>query len=218
MSDSLQPHELEHTRLPCPSLAPRVCSNWCPLSQWCHPIISSSATPFFYCLQSCPASGSFTISWLFTSHGQSTGASASASVLPMNIQDWFPLGLIGFISLRSNGLSRIFFSTTVWNVLQQEKFHETVPTLSPHGLWYILLFFICLKNAGQESAPWPAAHFVNKVWLEHSQSYLFMAAFKLQWQSQEVVTEVIWPAEPKVSLHFGSRRQSFLTPCSELVS
>ena len=88
MSNSLGPHGLEHARLPCPSSTPRACSNSCPLSRWCHPTISSSAVPFSSCLQSFPASGSFLMSWLFESGGQSIGA--SASVLPMNIQDWFP--------------------------------------------------------------------------------------------------------------------------------
>ena len=113
MSNSLQPHGLQHTRLPCPSPSPRACSNLGPLSQWCHPTISSSITPFSSCLQSFPASGSFPMSQLFTSGGQSIGASASTSVLPMNIQDWFPLGLSGLISLLSKGLSRIFSNTTV---------------------------------------------------------------------------------------------------------
>ena len=92
MSDTLPPHGLQHSRLPCPSLSPGVCSNSCPLRQWCHPTISSSVT-LFSCLQSFPASVSFLVSWLFTSGGQSTGASASASVFSMNIQSWFPLGL-----------------------------------------------------------------------------------------------------------------------------
>ena len=93
---TLWPRELQHTRLPCPSPSPRVCSNSCPLSQWCHPAISSSIISFSSCLQSFPASGSFPMSWLFTSDGQSVGVSAS-SVLPMNIQGWFPLGLTGLI-------------------------------------------------------------------------------------------------------------------------
>ena len=92
MSDSLQPHGLQHARLPCSSLTPRACSNLCPLSQWCHPNISSSVIPFSSCLQSFPASGSFPMSQFFTSGGQSIGASALASVLPVKIQDWFPLG------------------------------------------------------------------------------------------------------------------------------
>ena len=113
VSNSLQPHGLQHARLPCPSPTPRVYSNSCPLSQWCHPAISSSVVPFSSCLQSFPASGSFPVSQLFASGGQSTGVSASASVILMNTQDWSPLGWTGWISLQSKGLSRIFFNTTV---------------------------------------------------------------------------------------------------------
>ena len=101
------------TRLPYPSLSPRVCSNSRPLNQWCHPNISSSVTLFASCLQSFPASGSFPMSWLFALGSQSIGASASASVLPMNFQGWFPLGLTCLISLQSKELSRVFSSTTV---------------------------------------------------------------------------------------------------------
>ena len=108
MSSSLWPHGLQLTRLPYPSLSTRVCANSCPLSQWCHLTISSSVTPFSSCPQSFPASGSFPMSWLFASGGQSIGASVSASVLPMNIQDWFPLGLTGLISLASNSLALSF--------------------------------------------------------------------------------------------------------------
>ena len=111
MSDSLQPHGLEHTRPPCPSATPGVYSNSCPLNQWCHPTISSSVVPFSSCPQSFPESGSFQESQFFKSGGQSVGVSASASVLPMNIQDWSPLGWIGWISLQSKGLSRIFNTT-----------------------------------------------------------------------------------------------------------
>ena len=108
MSDSLQPHGLQHARLPCPSPTPGACSNSCPLSHWCHPTISSSIAPFCFCLQSFPASGSFLVSQFFISGGQSIGASASASVLPMNIHGWFPLGWTGWILLLSKGLSRVF--------------------------------------------------------------------------------------------------------------
>ena len=104
VSNSLQPHGLQHTRLPCPSPTPRTRSNSCPLSRWCHPTISSSVVPFSSCLQSFPASGSFPMSQLFSSGGQSIGVSATASVLPMNIQDWFPLGWTGWISLQAKGL------------------------------------------------------------------------------------------------------------------
>ena len=112
MSDSLSPRGLHHARPPCPSPTPRTCSNSCPSSWWCHPTNSSSVIPFS-CLQSFPASGSFPMSQFFTSGGQSIGVSASASVLPMNIQDWFPLVLTGLISLQSKGLSRVFSNTTV---------------------------------------------------------------------------------------------------------
>ena len=110
---TLRAHGLQPARLPCPSPTPWACSNSCPLSRWCHPTISSSVVPFSFCLQSFPASGSFPMSGLFASGGQSIGASASASVLPMNIQDWFPLGWTGWISLQSKGLSRVFSNTTV---------------------------------------------------------------------------------------------------------
>ena len=112
VSKSLRPHGLQHTRLPCP-LPLRACSNSCPSSQWWHPTISSSVIPFSSCLQSFPASGSFPMSQFFTTGGQSVEVSASASVLPMNIQDWFPLGFTGLISLLPKGLSRVFFNTIV---------------------------------------------------------------------------------------------------------
>ena len=113
MSDPLGPHELQHARLPCPSSTPGACSNSCTLSRWCHTTISSSVVPFSFCLQSFPASGSFPTSQFFASGSQSIGASASASVLLMNIQDWFPLELTSLISLQSKGLSRVFSNTTV---------------------------------------------------------------------------------------------------------
>ena len=119
MPDSLRSHGLQHARLPCPSPTPRACSNSCPSSWWCHPTISSSVIPFSSCLQSFPASGSFPMSQFFTSGDQSIGA--SASVLPMNIQDWFPLGLTGWISLQSKGLWRVFSNTTV----QKHQFFST---------------------------------------------------------------------------------------------
>ena len=119
------PHGLKHIRLPCPSPSPGACSNSCPLSQWCHPTISSSVIPFPSCLQSFPASGSFPISWLFASGGQSIGASPLASVLPINIQDWFPLGLTSLISLQSKGLSRVISSTTIW----KHQFFSSQPSL-----------------------------------------------------------------------------------------
>jgi len=113
LSNSLWPHRLQHARPPCPSSTPRVHSNLCPLSRWCHPTISSSVIPFSSCFQSFPASRSFQMSQIFPSGGQSTRVSASVSVLPMTIQDWFPLGSSGWISLLSKGLSRVFSNTTV---------------------------------------------------------------------------------------------------------
>ena len=116
MSDSLWLHGLQHTRLPCPSPTPGACSNSCPSSWCCHRTISSSVDPFSSSFQSFPASGSFPVSQFFTSGDQSIGASASASVLPMNTQDWSPLGWTGWISLQSKGLSRVFSNTTVSHI------------------------------------------------------------------------------------------------------
>ena len=121
MSNSLRPHEPQHTRPPCPSPTPRVYSNQCPKCWWCHPSISSSVIPFSTHLQSFPASGSFQMSQLFAWGGQRTGVSASTLVPPMNSQDWFPLGWTGWISLQSKGLSRVFSNTTV----QKHQFFST---------------------------------------------------------------------------------------------
>ena len=130
MSNFLWPHGLQHTRPPCPSPTPGVHSDSCPSSQWCHPAISSSIVPFSSCLQSFSASGSFQMSQFFTSGGQSVGVLASASVLPMNIQDWFPLGWTGWISLQSKGLSRVSSTTTD----QKHQF------FSPHIVVLFLVF------------------------------------------------------------------------------
>ena len=121
VSNSLRPHGLQNARPPCPSLTPRVYSNPCPLNQWCHPTISSSVIPFSSHLQFFPASRSFQMSQFFPLGSQSIGVSASASVLPMNIQDWFPLGWTGWISLQPEGLSRVFSNTTV----QKHQFFGT---------------------------------------------------------------------------------------------
>ena len=129
MSDSLRPHEPQHARPPCPSPTPGVHPNPWPLSRWYHPTISSSVIRFYSCLQSFPASGSFLMSQFFASGGQSIGVSASTSVLPMNTQDWSPLGWTGWISLQSKGLSRVFSNTTV----QKHQFFGTQlysPTLT----------------------------------------------------------------------------------------
>ena len=135
VSDYLWPHGLQHARLPCPSPTPRTYSNSCPLSRWCHGTMSSSVT-LFSCLQSFRTSGSFPRSQFFASGGQSIGASASVSVLPMNIHDWFPLGLTGWISLQSKGLSRVFSNTTV----QKHQFFGAQFLYSPaltsiHDYW-----------------------------------------------------------------------------------
>ena len=129
VSNSLLPHGLQQARPPCPAPIPGVYSNSCPLSQWCHPTISSSVVPFSSHLQSFAASGSFQMSQFFTSGGQSIRVSVSTSVLPMNIQDWFPLGLTGWISLQSMGISRVFSNTTV----QKHQFFGTQLSLQPNS-------------------------------------------------------------------------------------
>ena len=136
VSNSLQPHELQHARPPCPSPTPGVCSNSCPSSWWCHPAISSSVIPFSSCPQSLPASGSFPMSQHFAWGSQSIGASASASVLPMNTQDWSPLGWTGWISLQSKGLSRVFCNTTVQSInFSALSFLHSLPLTSIHDHW-----------------------------------------------------------------------------------
>ena len=126
MSDSLQPHGLQHARVPCPSSTLGLYSNSCPLSWWCHPTISSSVIPFSSCPQSFPASRSFLMSRLFVSGGKSIGASASASVLLMNIQDWFPLGLTGLIFLLSKGLACFVYVCRSFCSKEQMSFNFTL--------------------------------------------------------------------------------------------
>ena len=128
VSYSLRLHESQHARPPCPSPTPGACSNSCTSSWWCHPTISSSVVPFSSHLQSFPASGFFPMSQFFVSGGQSTEVSASASVLPINMQDWFPLGFTGWISRQSKGLSRVFSNTTV----QKHQFFGTQLYLWPN--------------------------------------------------------------------------------------
>ena len=137
MSDSLQPHEPKHTRPPCPSPTPGVYSNSCLWSWWCHPTISSSVVSFSSRLQSFPASGSFPMSQFFTSGGQSIRVSASTSVLPVNIQDWFPLGRTGWISLQSKGLSKVFSNTTV----QKHQFFFIIIFLTL--FYFTVLYWYC---------------------------------------------------------------------------
>ena len=139
VSDSLRPHEPQYARPPCPSPIPRIHPNPCPSSRWCHPTISSSVIPFSSCPQSFLASASFQMSQLFASGGQSIGVSASTSVLPMNTQDWSPLGWTGWISLQSRGLSRVFSNTTIQKhqffsaqISSQSNFHiHTWPLEEP---------------------------------------------------------------------------------------
>ena len=137
VTNSLQSHGLQHAKLPCPTPTPGAYLKSCPSHWWCHPTISSTAIPFSSCLQSFPASVSFPMSRLFTSCGQNIGdwASASASVLPMNIQAWFPLGLTSLISLQSKGLSRVFSSTTV----RKHQFFSTQPSLWSNSQIYTCL-------------------------------------------------------------------------------
>ena len=129
MSDSLWPHGLQHTRLPCPSPTPGACSDSRPSSRWCHPTISSSVVPFSFQLQSFPALGSFPMSQSFASCGQSIEVSASASAVPMNIQDWLPLGWTGWISLQSKEFSRVFSNT-----VQNHLFFSAQPSLQSNSL------------------------------------------------------------------------------------
>ena len=142
MSSSLQPHESQHARPPCPSPTPRVYSNSCPLSQCCHPAISSFVVPFSSCPHSLPASGSFPVSQLFAWGGQSTGVSASASVLPVNTQDWSPLGWTGWIFWQSKGLSRVFSNTTV----QKHQFFSAQLSSQSNSSIYTWLRMILLVS------------------------------------------------------------------------
>ena len=130
MSDSLRPHESQHARPPCPVTTAGIYPYPCPLSQWCHPTISSSVVPFSSCPQSFPASGSFEMNQLFTSGGQSIGVSASTAVLPMNTQDWSSLGWTGWISLQSKGLSRVFSNTQLKSINSSALSFLYSPTLT----------------------------------------------------------------------------------------
>ena len=162
MSDSLRPHGLQHARLPCPSPTPRVYSNSCPLSQWCYPTISSSVIPFFSCLQSFPASESFQMSHFFASGSQSIRVSASASVLPMNIQDWFPLVLTGWISFQSiNYLHTLVVYKNSFSIFQV-LFHRLVFLQSDSG-FTVLVFLNMISKS----------NFGGYDWLNKATSVLF---------------------------------------------
>ena len=153
MSGSLQPHGLQQARLPCPSLSSGVCSSSCPLSLWCYLTISSSIVPFSFCLQYFPASGSFPMSRLCSSGGQIIGVSVLASVLPVNVQGWFPLGLTGLISLLSKRLSRVFSNTTI----QKYRFFRAQPFLWSNS-FYIPRCYTCIftGTSRNQNAIWTA--------------------------------------------------------------
>ena len=186
--NSLWPHELQHARPPCPSSTPRVHWNPCPLSQWCHPTVSSSVVPFSSCPQSFPASGSFPVSQLFLSDGQIIGASASASVFLMNIQGWFPLGLTGLISLQSQGLSRVFSNSPI----QKHQFFGTQPSLWFNSHIYTQL----LKRSSRLLQPWLYKTFAGKV-----MSLLFNTLFRLvivlPRSNRLLISQLQPPSEPK---------------------
>ena len=201
MSDSLWPHVPQHARPPCPSPTPRVPQNPCPLSWWCHPTISSSVVPFSSCPQSFPAPGSFQMSQLFSSGGQSTRGSASKSVLPMNTQDWSPLGRTGWISLHSKGLSRVFTNITV----QKYQLFGSQPSLWSNSHIYTCLLekhregngtplqYFCLENPVDRRAWWAAVHGVARVghnWATSLSLFTFM-----HWRRKWQPTPVFLPGE-----------------------
>ena len=203
MPDSLPPHGLQHARFPCPSPTPRVCSNSCPSSWRCHLTISSSLIPFSSCLQSFPASGSFPMNQFFTSGGQSIGASDSASVLPVNIQDWFPLGWTGWISLQSKGLSTVFSNTTVqiqWKVKVKSLScvqlhglqHARLPCLSPTpracSNSYVYRVSDAIRSSHPLSSPSPPAFSLSQhqglfQWVSSSHQIAKVWELQLQHQS-----------------------------------
>ena len=161
MSDSLRPHGLQHARFPCPSPNPGACSNSSPLSQWCHPTISSSVIPFSSCLQSFPASGSFTVSQFFTSGGQSIGVSSLASVLPVNIQDRSPLGWTGWISLQSKGLKRLL------------QYHSSKALILLHAAFFMVLLSHTFMTTGKSIA------LTRKTFVDKVMSLIFNMLSKL---------------------------------------
>ena len=169
MSDSLWPHGLQHARLPCASPIPRACSNSCPSSRWCHPTISSFVIPFPSHPGSFPASGSFPMIQLFTTDGQGVGTSTSVSVFPINIQDWFPLGLTGWISLQSKGLSRVFSNTTV----QKHQFFDPQlygPTLT-----------VCSNSCPLSQWCYPTISYSVGPFFSHPQSFPATVSCPMSW-------------------------------------
>ena len=173
MSNSLQPHGLQHTRLPYPSLSPRVCSNSCPWSHWCHPTISFSVTTFSPCLQSFPTQGGFSNESALSIRWPNIGVSASVSVLPMNIQGWFPLGCTGLISLQSQGLSRVFSSTTVQK-----------PQFSDPALTFFMVQFLHLYMTTGKTIALSMQTFISRVMflLLQRPNYKFTHRFSTAWR------------------------------------
>ena len=196
---------LQHARLPCPSPSPRACTNSCPLSQWCHPIISSSVVPFLSCFQSFPASGSFLMSQLFKS-----GVGASASVPPMNIQDWFPLGLTDLISLQSKGLSRLFSKTTV----QKHQFFGAQPSLwsNSHIHTWLLEKLYCTSK--KKIIPF---HQIAKNLPKVQETRIWSLGWKIPWRKEWLPTPVFLPGEShgqrslQAAVHGVARSQTWLT-------
>ena len=179
LSNSSQPCGLQHTRPPCPSPTPEAYSNSCPWSWWCHPNISSSVVPFFSRLQSFPASGSFQMSLLFAWGGQSIGVSASALILPMNIQDWFPLGWTSWIYLLSKGLSRVFSSTTLKNFPVCCDLHKGFGVINKADVFLVFSAFLMIHwmLAIWSLVPLP---FLNPAWT--SESSWFTYCWSLAWR------------------------------------
>ena len=178
---SLQPHRLQHARLPCPSPTPRACSNSCPSSRWYHPIISSSVIPFSSRLQSFPASGSFPMSQFFPSGGQTIGVSASALVLSMNIQDWFPLGLTGLISMQSKRLSWVFSNTTV----QKYQFFG-----DQHSLIYMCKIIFSLKHFDCCTV-FSFIYFVEEILISKDFfSHLYVTYFRYFWLTEGLIFQL----------------------------
>jgi len=216
MSNSLWPHELQHTRSPCHSLSPRVCSNSCPLSPWCHINISSSVAPFPSHCQSFPASGSFPMSWLFASSGQSIGA--SASVLPMNIQGWFPLGLTDLISLRSKGLSRVFSSTTIqkyqflftWNNPSNRscKLLFVNPAYHYFWRWWFFKFWISAGSNSLQPSTTPYTWWPYSLWTlsEFAKLCPRISGLQMNWISSLSAMRILYtiPSFPWVPLRWNA--------------
>ena len=180
MNDSLWHHGLQHTRLLCPSPSHRVCSNSCPLSRWCHPTISPSVIPFSSCFQSFPASGSFPMSQLFTSGGQSIGASASALVLPVSIQGWFPLGLTGWISLQSKGLKSLL------------QLHSLKASILRHSAFFIAQLS-CLYMTIQKTIALTIQTFVDKV---RSLLFNMLSRLVIAFLPRSRCLLIYWPQSP----------------------